>query len=439
MKIIKQMMLVTLFLILVASITSAQGLPKAKTPEEVGLSSERLQRISAWIQRDVDKGIVPGAVVMIVRKGKVAYFEAIGYQDREKKIPMKRDSIFRIASMSKPFTSLAVMMLVEEGKIQLFQPASRYLPEFKDLKVGVEKTDPATSQKELILVPPDREMTVQDLMRHTSGITYGVFGKSMVKDLYNKTKEGNPFDFSFNQTNAEMVTKLSKLPLATQPGTTWEYSQSTNVLGRIVEVVSGLELDTFIAERITKPLKLSETGFWAEGEKQAGRVAEPQVDPATGKRPVMVPDATKRPRWIAAGEGMLSTASDYARFCQMFLNKGTLDSVRLVAPKTVELMSSNHLPPGTKFAPGSWAQFVGSLPSPEMGQGFGLGFCVRTEPGLNPSPGSVGDYYWAGLYGTYFWIDPKEQLVAVLMLNATAQRLPYRAVMRDFVYQAIMK
>jgi CubicO group peptidase (beta-lactamase class C family) len=170
MKIIKQMTLVILFLILVASITSAQGLPKAKTPEEVGLSSERLQRISVWIQGDVDKGIVPGAVVMIVRKGKVAYFEAIGYQDREKKIPMKRDSIFRIASMSKPFTSLAVMMLVEEGKIQLFQPASRYLPEFKDLKVGVEKTDPATSQKELILVPPDREMTVQDLMRHTSGI-----------------------------------------------------------------------------------------------------------------------------------------------------------------------------------------------------------------------------------------------------------------------------
>jgi len=437
MKIIRRVIAATVLFMLLVTIASAQGLPKAKTPEEVGLSSDRLKRISAGFQADVDKGVIPGAVVMIVRKGKVAYFEAIGYQDREKKIPMKRDSIFRIASMSKPFTSLAIMMLVEEGKIQLFQPASRYLPEFKNLKVGVEKTDPATSQKELILLAPDREMTVQDLMRHTSGITYGIFGKSMVKDLYNKTKEGNPFDFS--QTNAEMVAKLSKLPLANQPGTTWEYSHSTDVLGRIVEVVSGLELDTFIAERITKPLKLSETGFWAEGEKQAGRVAEPQVDPATGKKPIMAPDATKRPSWISGGGGMLSTASDYAHFCQMFLNKGTLDSVRLVAPKTVELMSSNHLPPGTKFPLGSWAQFVAMLPSPEMGQGFGLGFCVRTEPGLNPSPGSVGDYYWAGLYGTYFWIDPKEQLVAVLMLNATAQRLPYRAVMRDYVYQAIMK
>jgi CubicO group peptidase (beta-lactamase class C family) len=437
MKIVKRIMAATIVFMLLVTIAGAQGLLKAKTPEEVGLSSERLKRVSAGFQADVDKGAIPGAVVMIVRKGKVAYFEAIGYQDREKKIPMKRDSIFRIASMSKPFTSLAIMMLVEEGKIQLFQPASRYLPEFKDLRVGVEKTDPATGQKELILVPPDREMTVQDLMRHTSGITYGVFGKSMVKDLYNKTKEGNPFDF--NQTNAEMVTKLSKLPLASQPGTTWEYSQSTDVLGRIVEVVSGIELDTFIAERIAKPLKLSETGFWAEGEKQAGHVAEPQVDPATGKRPMMIPDATKRPRWISAGGGMLSTASDYARFCQMFLNKGALEGVRLVAPKTVELMSSNHLPPGTKFATGSWPQFIAMLPSPEMGQGFGLGFCVRTESGLNPCPGSVGDYYWAGSNGTYFWIDPKEELVAVLMMNAPAPRVYYRAVMRDYVYQAILK
>jgi len=437
MKVIKHVMLVTLFVILITSIAGAQGLPKAKTPEEVGLSSERLKRISAGFQADVDKGMIPGAVLMIVRKGKVAYYEAFGYQDREKKIPMKRDSIFRIASMSKPFTSLAIMMLAEEGKLQLFKPASNYLPEFKDLKVGIEKTDPATGQKELTLAPPEREMTVQDLMRHTSGITYGIFGKSMVKDLYNKTKEGNPYDF--DQTNAEMVTKFSKLPLASQPGTTWEYSQSTDVLGRIVEVVSGLELDTFIAERIAKPLKLSDTGFWAEGEKRARRVAEPQVDPATGKRPAMIPDAAKRPRWISAGGGMLSTASDYTRFCQMFLNKGVLEGVRMVAPKIVELMASNHLPPGTKFALGAWAQFIAMLPSPEMGQGFGLGFCVRTEPGLNPCPGSVGEYYWAGATGTYFWIDPKEQLTAVLMMNAPAPRLHYRAVMRDFVYQAIVK
>ncbi|OGP73481.1 MAG: hypothetical protein A2V86_02465 [Deltaproteobacteria bacterium RBG_16_49_23] len=415
---------------------SAQGLPKAETPEAVGFSSERLKKISAALQADVDKGVIPGAVVTIVRKGRIAYYEPIGYQDREKKIPMKHDSIFRVASMTKPFTSLAVMMLVEEGKIQLGYPASRYLPEFKDLKVGVEKTDAATGRKELVLVPPDREMTVQDLLRHTSGITYGIFGKSMVKDLYN-VKGGNPFDF--NQTNAEMVAKLSKLPLQYQPGTAWDYSMSTDVLGRIVEVVSGLELDAFIAERIAKPLKLSDTGFWAEGEKQAMRVAEPQVDPATGKRPPLFHDSMQRPKWIAGGAGMLSTATDYARFCQMFLNGGVLEGVRLVSPKTIGLMTANHLPPGIPFSPVSYPLFQAIIPSPEVGQGFGLGFAVRTEAGRNALHGSVGDYFWAGAYGTYFWIDPKEQMAVVLMMHAPPLRLHYRYLMRGAVYQAMVK
>ena len=215
MKIIKQMMLVTLFFILITSIASAQGIPKATRPEEVGLSKERLQRISAWIQGDVDKGIVPGAVVMVLRKGKIAYYEAFGYRDREKQIPMTRDSIFRLASMTKPFTSLAIMMLAEEGKIQLPVPVSRYLPEFKDLKVGIEKKDPATGKTELVLETPSREMTILDLLRHTSGLTYGFTGKSMVKDRYNEVKVADR-----NQTNAELVTKLSKLPLQYHPGTT---------------------------------------------------------------------------------------------------------------------------------------------------------------------------------------------------------------------------
>lgn len=424
-----------LVLFLVTS-AEAQVLPRAKSPESVGFSSERLKRLSVAIQKDVDQGKIPGAVVIVLRHGKVAYFEAFGYQDREKKVPMKRDAIFRIASMTKPITSLAVMMLVEEGKIQLSLPVSLYLPELKNLKVGVEKTDPATGKKELVWVPAEREMTVQDLLRHTSGITYAIFGKSMVKELYLKTKEGNPF--VFDQTNAEMVTKLSKLPLQYQPGTTWDYSMSTAVLGRIIEVVSGKELDAFVAERITKPLKMIDSGYWAEGPQRLARIAEAQVDPATGKRPSMI-DVTKRPRWMGGDVGMVSTAADYARFVQMLLNRGTLDGVRLVGPKTVDLMASNHLPPGTKMAPGAWVQFIDSLPSPEMGQGFGLGFCVRTDAGMNPALGSVGNYYWSGIYGTYFWVDPQEKLAAVFMMNARSKARNYRSVVRNFVYQALVK
>ena len=426
-------MLAVVVMILVFVVTAgAQGLPRAKNAEEVGLSSDRLKRITAGFKNDIEKGAIPGAVILVARKGKVAYYETIGFQDRENKVPMARNSIFRVASMSKPFTSLAAMMLAEEGKVQLAYPVSRYLPEFKDLKVGVEKKDEATGKMELVLQPARREMTVQDLMRHTSGLTYGIFGKSLVKDRYNAVGA-----FDYKNTNAEMVTKLSQVPLQYHPGTTWEYSMSTDVLGRIVEVVSGLELDAFVSERILKPLKLSDTGFWVEGEKRQARIAEQQADPATGKRPPQL-EVTKRPRWMSGGGGMVSTAPDYARLCQMFLNGGTLDGVRLISRKTVELMSSNHLPPGVQYGPLVPIQFAGMTPMPEDGGGFGLGFGVRMESGRSPLPGSVGDYSWAGAYGTFFWIDPKEKIVAVLMLQAPALRMHYRYLMRHYVYQAIV-
>jgi len=342
MKSLKRLTTALMFLILVASIASAQGIPKAAAPKEVGLSKERLDRISTWIQADVDKGLMPGAVVMVLRKGKIAYYDAFGYRDREGKIAMTSDSIFRIASMTKPFTSLAIMMLAEEGKISLPVPVSRYLPEFKDLKVGVEKKDTTTGNAELVLEPASREMTVLDLLRHTSGLTYGIFGKSMVKDRYNAAKVSDP-----DQTSAEMITKLSQLPLQYQPGTTWDYSMSCDVLGRIVEVLSGVDLATFVADRIVKPLKLKDTGFWVDGEVRQVRIAQPQVNPATGSRtPVL--DVTKKPRWFAGGHGMVSTSHDYARFCLMFLNGGTLDGVRLVSRKTIEQMPSNHIPSGYK-------------------------------------------------------------------------------------------
>jgi CubicO group peptidase (beta-lactamase class C family) len=404
----------------------AQQLPKT-TPEAVGMSSERLNRLTETFQRDVDAGEIPGAVVVVARNGKIAYEKAFGYQSREDNVPMKSDAIFRLASMSKPITSVAVMMLVEEGKIDLAAPVSQYLAEFNDLRVGTERA------------PVIRPMTVQDLLRHTSGLAY-LFDVQdpLIRQAYQDAKL-----VDFDQSLAEMVTKFAKLPLVHQPGTAFEYSMSTDVLGRIVEVVSGTALDQFVQERIAKPLNLTATGF-SVGQSQAGNVAEPQVDPATGKRPHMNRDNfANRPKWLSGGGGMVSTAEDYARFCHMLLNGGELDGVRLLSPKTVELMTSDHLPPGVTYNPGYVAAVQDQAPTPEMGEGFGLGFLVRKEVGHNPLPGSVGDFSWSGAYGTYFWVDPKEKLVATLMVQnpfdekGWAKSSHYRHEMRNLVYQAV--
>ncbi len=433
MKIWRRFITVVLLVLFLSAAAFAQGLPVADSPEAVGMSSERLKRLTTGLEEAVEKGIIPGAVALIARKGKVAYFEAIGFQDREKNVPMAKDAIFRIYSMSKVFTSLAIMMLVEEGKIILADPVEKFLPEFKDMKVGAEKENVYADKKELVLVPANRSITIHDLLRHTSGLTYWFFGKPSLS----KGKWKENVTFSYGQTLEEMSKRIAKSPLCYQPGTTWDYSQSTDLLGRIVEVASGVTLDKFIAERIVKPLKLSDSGFWVEGEEKQKLIAEPQVDPATGKKPGVI-DVTKRPVWLSGGGGMVSTADDYARLCQLFLNGGILDGVRLLSPKTIALMTSNHLSHHIKYAPKLQMQLGPMFPSPEVGNGFGLGFLVRIAPGLNPQPGSVGDYCWAGLFGTYFWVDPEEELVAVLMMQSRSQRNYYRSYMRDMVYQAIV-
>ena len=408
-----------------------QPLPKASNPEDVGFAAERLKRLTDVVRNDVDKVAIPGAVMLIARNGKIAFVEAIGFADREEKIAMKPDAIFRIASMSKPITSVAIMMLAEEGKLLLDNPVSLYLPELKNLKVGIEKVDAATGKPSLSLEPARREITIQDLLRHTSGLTYGIFGKSLVKQTYIDAKVGDPGD-----KLSEFVTKIAQLPLAYHPGSTWDYSISTDVLGRVVEVISGMDFDQFITTRITKPLGMPDTAFHVPAEN-LGRVAEPQVDVSTGTRPTMR-DVAKRPNFLSGGGGMVSTAADYARFCQMLLNGGELDGVRILARKTVAYMTSDHLSPDIAFDPVAVNVFGAIAPMPERGQGFGLGFAVRKDPGRNPLPGSPGEFYWVGATGPAFWIDPAEKLFAIWMLQAPlSQTRHYRGIFRNLVYQAL--
>lgn len=412
------------------SVAYPADLPRAATPQSVGLSPDRLQRLTDKFNSDVQQGEIPGAVVLIVKDGKVAYHEAFGFRDRTKRAPMPKDAIFRIASMTKPVTAVAALMLVEQGRLQLIDPVSRYLPEMKTLQVGVEKIA-ANGERTLQLEDARRQITVQDLLRHTAGLTYGPFGDSLVQRAY---RAANTMDDQ--QTNAQMMTKLAQLPLAFQPASMFEYGMSTDVVGRVVEVLSGQDLEQYFAKHVTQPLNMASTGFRLSKE-QVERLAEPQWP--KGIAPVVVGYDPARPAlWFSGGGGLLSTAMDYARFCQMLLNGGELDGTRLLSRKMVDLMRSNHLPPDVGY--GAFTQELGmTAPLPAFGQGYGLGVGVRMEQGRSSVPGSVGDFYWGGATGPYFWIDPQEKLIAILMLQElnTTRRTYYRSVMRNLVYQAL--
>lgn len=408
---------------------SAQGIPKAQSPEEVGFLSTRLKRLSDRLNEGVKNNELPGAVVLIARNGKIVMFESYGFRDKEAKVPMTNDTIFRIASMTKPIVTLAAVMLMEEGKLTLQDRVSMYIPAFADTKVAVPKKK-EDGTVEISLEPQYRPMTVQDLMRHTSGLTYGAPGANAVKQSYLDMKVAD-----HGQTNAEMVDKLARLALLYQPGTTWEYSMSTDVLGRVVEVVSGMPLDKFIEERITKPLKMGDTAFEVGADKKA-RGARPMREGPKNQLPP-IPDVAEKFAWRSGGGGMVSTAADYARFLQMFANGGQLDGVRLVSRKTIDLMTADALPPDIRMGADMW-RFEAMEPSARMGQGFGLGFAVRNVQGVNPLPGSPNDYYWGGAYGTYFWHDPRERLYVVFMMQSPEARLRYRYLMRDLVYQAMV-
>jgi CubicO group peptidase (beta-lactamase class C family) len=393
----------------------------------------RLRRLTDILTADVAAGAIPGAVVAIHRHGELAYFESFGFADRHAARTMHRDSIFRIASMTKPLTVTAALMLQERGNLLLADPVARYIPELGALTVGVETLDAASGERRLTQEAARRPITVQDLMRHTAGFTYGQFGDSLVQQQYVRANLMDP-----QQTNAEMIEKLSAIPLAFQPGTTFEYGMSTDVLGHLVERVAETSLDRFFAEHITGPLGMADTGF-AVSPSEIHRLALPHRDAGTGSAPARaLNDPARAAKWLSGGGGLLSTAGDYSRFCRMLLNGGELEGVRLLSRKTIDMMTHNHLPADSMF--GTQTLELGlAAPVPRLGQGYGLGLGVRLLPGLSPAPGSVGDYYWGGASGPYFWVDPSEQLIVVFMLQEldVQRRTRYRPLLRALVYQAL--
>ena len=406
------------------SVAAAEGLPNAK-PEEVGLSSERLGRVTEMLRANIAANEIPGAVLLIARQGKIAYFESFGLLDPQAKTPMRKDAIFRIYSMSKPITTVAAMTLFEDARLALNEPVGKYLPALAKMQVATDnKPDPEADPHKIATIPADRPISIQDLMRHTSGLTYGFFGDTPVKKLYAEAKLGNE-----GETNAQFVDRIAKLPLSYQPGTTWDYSHSTDVLGRLVEVISGKSLYEFERKSILDPLRMGDTSFYVTDQTKQSRIAEPFENDRKIGNGATVGDPRVGGAWESGGGGMVSTAIDYARFLQMLLNGGTLDGQRILGPKTIEYMTSDHL--GSAVVPGPYY-----LPGP--GYGFGLGFAVRRDAGVSPVNGSPGDYNWGGAGGTAFWVDPKEQMFVVFMMQSPSQRLRYRPLLRDMIYAAII-
>jgi len=392
------------------TVTPHHPLPQAQ-PADVGLCPDRTQRLMDVLRREVASGRLPGAVALIARQGQVALFDSVGVQDPASGAAMRPDSIFRIYSMSKPVVSVAVMMLLERGQLLLSDPVGQHLPEFAHQQVHTASG----------LVPPTQPATVQDLLRHTAGLTYEFLGTSPVQRQYGEVKIA-----SRERSNGEFSRTLAAMPLQFQPGSTWAYSRATDVLGRLVEVISGQALGQFLQSEIFAPLGMVDTGFVVPPD-QHHRIAEPFEKDPDGGVLMKVLDPKQTPAMEGGGGGLMSTTLDYARFLQLLRNKGELNGVRLLGPHTVDFMTADHL---------------GDIPSEgpllPPGHGFGLGFAVRTAPGISPVPGSVGLYYWGGIAGTTFFVDPALDLYAILMIQAPNQRDYYRPLFRDLVYAALL-
>ena len=405
-----------LLLALVASVLGAE-IPRV-APGEVGLSQQRLDRITRVVQQDVENGHLAGAIAVIARKGKIAYWETVGMADREAEKPMRDDTIFRIYSMTKPIVGVALMTLYEEGKFALTDPVKDSIPELGGLKVLVGKK-PTLAR---------REMTVQDLMRHTAGFTYGSSGRSQVDDLYVEADILNG-----NDTVDDFVQKLGQLPLKHQPGSAWEYSVSVDVQGRLIEVLSGMDLASFLSERVFEPLEMRDTGFTVPPGKKDRFVQMYQktkdkqaIEPAPPSRSKSYYDYEGR--WYSGGGGLVSTTRDYLRFCQMMLNGGVLEGTRVLSRKTVELMTIDHVD-GVRRA----------SPVLRPGYGFGLDFAVHVDPAASGLNGSLGEFNWGGLAGTAFWIDPLEEMIGLYMIQLLPPRFgDNRSQFKRLAYQTII-
>lgn len=392
-------------------------------PDDVGLSPERLERVTARMRADVEEGRLPGAIGLIARRGEIAYFETVGHADLERDRAMAEDTIFRIYSMSKPITSVALMMLHEEGKFRLTDRVDRYLPELTGLQVAQENVFYGPDPDHINRLGARRAMTVQDLMRHTSGLAYGFNGDTAVDRMYRKASI-----IDSTATLATMVTRLSKLPLLYHPGEKWHYSIAVDVQGRLVEVLSGVRFDRFLQERIFGPLGMTDTGFSVPAEDHE-RFAQ-IYGLEDGRLSVSEPEQSKRyltpPKWHSGGGGLVSTAMDYLRFCQMLLNGGELEGERLLGRKTVELMTRDHL------------AGVDPERAERTGYGFGLNFAVHVNPTASGSAASVGEYNWGGAAGTKFWIDPEEELIGVYMIQIRPGGGEFGGTFKELAYQTIV-
>ena len=408
-------------LVVLVGVVGARAGPEGRPAHS--LSPEGLAKVSDYIRNEVATGKIPGAILLLQQRGKPVYYENFGIRDVATGISMSADTIFRLYSMSKPVTSVMAMMLVEEGKLALDDPVSKYIPAFAGMKVGVEKKA-EDGKVALVLEPLDRPVTIKDLLRHTSGLPYGYYGGGAVRELY---AEANLFHS--NLGNADFAAKIATLPLVEQPGTVWDYGFSTDVLGRVIEVISGKTLLQFERERLLGPLGMTETAFFVADPAKFSRIAEPMpedrnINPTTQVRDVRLPIT-----WESGGGGMVGTIGDYARFAQMLLNGGTYEGRRYLKPETIALMASDHVGPETKIARDHNYY-------PGGNSGFGLGFAVRTSvPSGTSWP--TGEYRWDGVGGTFFFIDPEDDLFGIFMVQTPSQRGRIQLALKTLIYQAM--